>query len=425
MTTVNGEPTMSRHFFRARVAAVACAITFLPALLTAQDEDSLNLFARPERNKADLSPKQSRMLAKLREQTSTVKAEPVMINEDAFRADRLRLNLDSKSLLAKRLTMEELPGGYTWTGSVTDNEKEPPTAAQFLVKGQHKTGSFAAGKYIYELRSLGQGLHVLITRDPSKAPKDHPPEFKKIERDSGQKPAPPDNTRLDTIPGKKPNAIPVTLLIAYTQGVSDLHDDMKADMDSLLALYVNKTFRVPGIPLTIDVVHLHPVDYQESGNLVTELADLQGTRDGQMDEVHALRTKYNADIVTLLVETGNYAGYSAAIRADHDSAFSVVMEEWAGINYSLAHEIGHLFGGRHNRQDDAAVIPYPHGHGYHFSRGKWRTIMACECGDADCRRLGIWSSPYVEVNGVKAGTAALEYNARVMTDEAPRMSQIK
>ena len=122
--------------------------------------------------------------------------------------------------------------------------------------------------------------------------------------------------------------------------------------------------------------------------------------DGYMDEIHSLRNQYQADICVLLVNTLDNNGYAASIGAEFNDAFYVVKTSAAVSNYSFPHELGHLFGCRHD--SDTGTTPYAYAHGYNWY-GKlpyspnprfYRTIMSTE-DESKYMRVQYFSNPNV------------------------------
>jgi peptidyl-Asp metalloendopeptidase len=142
-----------------------------------------------------------------------------------------------------------------------------------------------------------------------------------------------------------------------------------------------------------------------------------------MDEIHDLRNKYDADVAVLLVDDAKGCGLSTRVFAEAYDAFSVVHHECAALSYSVAHEIGHLTGARHELTMDTTMTPFPYGHGY-VNGTKWRVVMSYKERCGGCPRLPIWSSPKVMIRGEPAGTAN-EDNARVIAEQAARVANFR
>ena len=73
---------------------------------------------------------------------------------------------------------------------------------------------------------------------------------------------------------------------------------------------------------------------------------------------------------------------------------------------SIAHEIGHILGARHDRAIDAqrhAVRLTAHGY---VNGTKWRDMMSYKEGCDGCPRIPYWSNPRVLYKGEPTGTAA-------------------
>jgi hypothetical protein len=111
------------------------------------------------------------------------------------------------------------------------------------------------------------------------------------------------------------------------------------------------------------------------------------------------------------------------VFADSDEAFAVVHHECAASSYSLAHEIGHIIGARHDLSLDKTMDPFPYGHGY-VNGMKWRDIMSYKASCNGCPRLPIWSNPRVLVKDEVAGTPDLD-NARVIVEQAARVAAFR
>jgi hypothetical protein len=210
----------------------------------------------------------------------------------------------------------------------------------------------------------------------------------------------------------------IGVLVAYTPRVASLVGDINGLINVAIG-ETNRSFRNSQVGGSVYVTGTTQVSYNEVGsNYDQHVARLQGTTDGYMDEIHALRNSTLADIVVLLVDDTTAGGQSAQIGASAATAFSVVYWKKATGYYSFAHELGHLFGGRHQRSSDPTSTPYVYGHGYVEPNKNWVTIMALPqegCGWL-CPRLQYWSNPNVieATMNEPMGTTTYEDMARVL-----------
>ena len=170
-------------------------------------------------------------------------------------------------------------------------------------------------------------------------------------------------------------------------------------------------------------MHAYQTDYVEEGAHFDHVWRFADKGDGYMEEIFPLREKYKADVAILIVDDAKGCGLATRVHADAEEAFAVVHHECAASTYSLAHEIGHIIGARHDLFLDKNMKPFPYGHGY-VNGNKWRDIMSYKDGCGGCPRLPVWSSPLVKVKGEVAGSAELD-NARVIAEEAGRVAAFR
>lgn len=96
-----------------------------------------------------------------------------------------------------------------------------------------------------------------------------------------------------------------------------------------------------------------------------------------------MRNKHRADVAILIVDDPKGCGLASRVLADAEEAFAVVHHECAATTYTVAHEIWHLIGARHDLNLD--TISY-----------------------LGCPRVPVWSNPKVMVKGERAGTPELD-----------------
>jgi hypothetical protein len=113
----------------------------------------------------------------------------------------------------------------------------------------------------------------------------------------------------------------------------------------LCIYFTNLSYQNSNVNLVMNLVHFEQVTYTESGDDDTDLTALSSTSDGLMDNVHALRNTYAADLVSLITETLDNCGLAfrqfPVTAAFESSAFSVVKRSCAAGNLSFAHETAH------------------------------------------------------------------------------------
>jgi hypothetical protein len=220
------------------------------------------------------------------------------------------------------------------------------------------------------------------------------------------------------------NDIVIDVLVAYTKKAASNYTDVKRELVDLSIEEANESFRRSGIDhVKLRLVHAYQTDYVEEGTHFDHVWRFADKGDGYMDEVHPLRDKYKADVAVLIVDDPQGCGLATRVFADADEAFAVVHHECAATTYSLAHEVGHLIGARHDLKLDQIMTPFPYGHGY-VNGNKWRDIMSYKESCGGCPRLPVWSNPLVKVKGEPAGTPELD-NARVIAEHAARVAAFR
>ena len=127
----------------------------------------------------------------------------------------------------------------------------------------------------------------------------------------------------------------------------------------------------------------------------------------------------------MLTEGGGYCG-SSYLGPSSSYAFAVVNRGCASSNYSFPHEIGHLFGARHDAFVDASTTPYAYGHGYVNCTQGFRDVMAypTQCGGT---RIAYLSTPLLTYGSPASplGTAATADNVRVHNSNAGTVANFR
>jgi peptidyl-Asp metalloendopeptidase len=187
---------------------------------------------------------------------------------------------------------------------------------------------------------------------------------------------------------------------------------------------VNNTFRNSGLGnISVRLVHSQAIDYDEAG--ADHFDHLYRMVDGfgPFKDLKQLRSEKRADIVGLMLDSPLGCGLSTRVGADAEEAFFVIHHACAVVTLSIAHEIGHILGARHDRAIDDSDTPFPYAHGY-VNGVKWRTIMSYNANCGGCPRIPFWSNPRIMYKGEPTGTIAAD-NARLILEQAERVSEFK
>ena len=224
-------------------------------------------------------------------------------------------------------------------------------------------------------------------------------------------------------PGAK---VVIDVMVAYTAKAAANYGDIRRDLIELAIEETNQSFRASKIDnVAVRLVHTHETDYKEDGaehfDHVWRMVD---RGDGYLEEIPRLRDEKKADVVILVVDDPSGCGLATRVAADADEAYAVVHHECAATSYSIAHEIGHILGARHDRGLDDNKSPFAYGHGYVSPDLKWRTMMSYKASCNGCPRLPIWSSPRVAVKGQLAGDGETD-NSRVIRSQAERVAAFR
>ena len=120
--------------------------------------------------------------------------------------------------------------------------------------------------------------------------------------------------------------------------------------------------------------------------------------DGQLDDINDLRTKYGADLVTMLVTEGSGIANTPAPPSKRtvNRAFSAVNHTYIS-NHTMGHEMAHNLGAIHDwvTDDEVNMPDRPYNHGYTPPDKAWRTVMAYPAICDGCGRIPYFSNPLV------------------------------
>ena len=371
-----------------------------------------------------------------------------------------------ESVTVRRTKVDMRENGCSWRG-IIEATGEPVMLMWW--KGGRFSGMFTYRGRMYSLKNMGGELHAVVETDPGRMPPDHGamrpqpnagdvkddplvtrgegsmlrPDSStgrrrqnlKDRQDSSGGLAPPPGTQEAESPKIEPlsiakrkamaqKKITIDVLVLYTKQVASKYVDVEKDLIALGVEQGNESFAFSGVGnIKLRLVHNEQVDYDETGaEHFDHLYRMVDAKTG-FSKVRALRNEKRADVVALIVDDASGCGLSTRVAADADEAFVVVHHSCAALTYSLAHEIGHIIGARHDRALDQNTSPFPYGHGF-VNGTKWRDIMSYKASCNGCPRLPFWSNPTITIRG-EAGGAINTDNARVILEQAERVARFR
>lgn len=233
------------------------------------------------------------------------------------------------------------------------------------------------------------------------------------------------------------------ILILYTQaavdeyGLAEVRHRANVAVDQFNS--ANSVSQVQNSRAELQLAGVEPTSWVETQNMpstglavVNEIADFSNTT-----TTVARQIATNSDIV-VCITNGHYQDILAGIAKDievsrAEDAHAIVEIRWMGEAPVLAHEVGHLYGGHHERPNDDTPGE-AHGHAFGVSFGflglgfkSYSTIMysVFTIGDSDTRELTQWSNPDIHVDGKPTGVNGYSNMARIIGSRADYMADLR
>jgi hypothetical protein len=359
---------------------------------------------------------------------------------------KIILELNEKTALTITRTSVDIKSDMCiWRGTV-DGTDAPATIMWW--PGVTMAGSVQHEGRIYSLRRMRGGIHAVavVEMAEDRMPPEHAPMPSRmrfnnpnlrddplVQQGDASMLRPKATIAEKSVPKDKNIKLPakaasedivIDVIVAYTKKAANNYGDVRRELIDLSIEEANQSFRISNLAhIELRLVHAYQTNYVEEGTHFDHLWRFADKSDGYMGELHGLRDKYRADVAVLFVDDPKGCGLATRVYADADDAFAVVHHDCGALTYTVAHEIGHLIGARHELNIDRTMTPFPYGHGY-VSGTKWRDIMSYRESCGGCPRLPVWSSPKVMIRGEPAGGPNVD-NARVIAEQAARVANFR
>lgn len=260
--------------------------------------------------------------------------------------------------IVRKQTILQKDGSIVWYGEVQETGER---AMLMLWSNALLTGYFAYKGTIFTVESLGGGISAFSEMDRRQIPADHPEPGGRIDSvpvapaEPTRPRAPITEPKIEPFPEAERLAleakdITIDLMLLYSRNVAELYVRKPEDLLALAIEQTNQAFKNSGLGnIKLRLVHTQVVDYDTSED--DQFTHLYAMVDGlgSFKDVKKLRDEKRADIVGLVIDNPSGCGLSTRIGPTSDEAFFVVHHACATITMSIAHEIGHMLGVRHDR----------------------------------------------------------------------------
>lgn len=306
---------------------------------------------------------------------------------------------------------------YYWYGIIDSQDVDNSCkggSITLMARNGEKFGTIVFDDYSYEFQELGNGIQA-FSRFKLEAIDEHEcgvNDSTQGYRSSSQLQANPspknESSSANRITGCSPTD-EVRVLVLWTQAA----ENIEANINNRIALAIAQTNQAyqnsqVGGTLKLVLAASQKINFTETfGSQDKDLIAANATAQN-------LRNIHKADIVVLLTNGSNYGqlyGIVTAIGPIFNSAYAIVQTNAAtGGRYTFAHEVGHLFGARHDNDPTGTIE-----HGYFFTTGfiftkKHYTLLANM--PAGKSREQNYSNPDVQIKRKPTGTSGYNNNAQ-------------
>jgi len=199
--------------------------------------------------------------------------------------------------------------------------------------------------------------------------------------------------------------VEISVKYYYTKEFAAATDDIELYFDQVIA-ETNQGYINSNIPVRVKIFCIEATtlnDESQTSTLLNKFAAYKGSYASLLD---------TADAAALMYMDSSGCGRGTLNSWGSKTTFTVQAKDCALGYYTMGHELGHNFGGTHDRGNGNNAY-YSYGYGGYIEP-KYRSIMAYH-KTGYSRRVNYYSSPSVFYNGEVTGSET-EDNARVIKE---------
>jgi hypothetical protein len=359
-----------------------------------------------------------------------VEVAPVALG-DLQRSPALQLDLfPDVSFRALRTRAAPTGHGMSWVGVL---DGYPGSAAVFAMVGDELVGHLYAPFGFFRIQR-GDSGYLVQQVEPGPGEDDVVADPGPWPRETDASRAMSREERVGTLAHPDDSGALIDVMVIYTRSALEGFGSEARTLATidLLVTQTNEALRNSRISSNLRLVHAGVIDYEESGDFSIDLDRLWARSDGFLDDVHALRDRYAADLVVLVTEklqgTVEGAAFLNGPPSTGSGGFSVIQRSGTQNGRTFSHEIGHNLGLQHDWYVTSSPGAFSYSKGYVSLPGRFLDLMAywnlCIDRQVRCSQLLCYSNSTIErdghAQGVRPGTnvtcRAWDYSSQVECD---------